>query len=305
MTTYSPLIVGVFHKEPDAKHAINALRAAGFDRHQIGLALREGGVVTSSLLDDLVKLGVPQDRASYYDNEYRLGNAIVSVRADGREHEAMDILHRYGAYGLQGATMETASTPHSPTEATTGPTGTATGPTGANARPMQATTGPTGPREIRPGEEHAIQLHQEELQAEKERVQTGEVRVYKETVSEVQSINVPVTHEEVYIERRPVTEGQASETPLGQEEVIRVPVTEEQVIITKRPVVTGEVTIGKREVEENLQYTDTVQHEEARLEHEGQTRVRTNEDVDTPLVDDKTRARQHEKLRRRKGSSDV
>lgn len=290
MTTYSPLIVGVFQKESDAQHAITTLRNAGFDRNQIGLALREGGVVSSNLVDNLLKLGVPQDRAGYYDNEYRAGRAVVSVSASGREQEVMDILRRYGAYGVSATTGTMAAT-------TPGTQQTYTGPAKPSEQSRQHS-------DLSEGEQRAMRLREEQLEAEKQRVQTGEVRLEKEVVTEVKTINVPVSHEEVYIERRPVAEGQISDTPIGQGETIRVPITEEQVLITKQTVVTGEVTIGKQDIEENVQYTDTVKREEARLEREGRSRIHTNEDINAP-VDEKTRTRSDEEPRRRTGGSNV
>ena len=49
-------------------------------------------------------------------------------------------------------------------------------------------------------EEHSLKLREEQLNVEKEPVQTGEVEVHKEVVEEQKTINIPVTHEEVYVE---------------------------------------------------------------------------------------------------------
>jgi len=59
------------------------------------------------------------------------------------------------------------------------------------------------------------------------------VNLRKELVTEQQTLNVPVTHEEVYIERR-VGSGQVSAAPIGEGEAIRVPVSAEQVNVTKQ-----------------------------------------------------------------------
>ncbi|MBA2284645.1 MAG: YsnF/AvaK domain-containing protein [Ktedonobacteraceae bacterium] len=252
MSTYPQLIVGVFEHESDAKSALNALNEAGFGKDQIGLALREGGVVTHSLLNDLVKLGVPQDRAGYYDSEYRAGRAIISVRADGREQEAISILRGYRAYDYDTRTASTQT---------------------AAAQPG------VHEQQYAESERRAIPLHEEQLNVEKQRVQSGEARLHKEVVTEQRSIDVPVTHEEVVIERHAVSGGRVSDTPIGQDEVIRVPVTDEQVNVTKNTVETGEVSIGKRQVQDTQRVTDTVRREEARIEREGDARIRTNEDL--------------------------
>jgi stress response protein YsnF len=44
--------------------------------------------------------------------------------------------------------------------------------------------------------------------------------------------------------------------------------------VEKQPVVTGEVVIGKQQVQDTEQYTDTVRREEAHIEHEGDVDIR-------------------------------
>ena len=115
-------------------------------------------------------------------------------------------------------------------------------------------------------------MREEQLQASKQPVQSSEVGIRKEVVSEQQTIDVPVTHEEVYIERRPGS-GQPSDTPIGEEETYRVPVREEQVNVSKQTVDRGEIAVGKRQVQETKQVSDTVRREEARIEREGDVNV--------------------------------
>jgi len=109
-------------------------------------------------------------------------------------------------------------------------------------------------------------LHEEQLTAKKQTVQTGEARIGKEVVTEQKQIDVPVTHEEAYIERRPV-EKRPAESEIGQGEV-RVPLMAEQASADKRTVVTEEVKVGKRPVQETQQISETVRREEPRLEGE-------------------------------------
>jgi len=116
-------------------------------------------------------------------------------------------------------------------------------------------------------------LKEEQLYAQKQQAQAGEVGIHKDIVSEEKSINVPVNREEVYIERNPVAGGTPSDSPIGQDETIRVPVSEEQVQVTKQPVVREEINVGKRVVQDNQQVTDTVQREEARIDRAGNVNV--------------------------------
>ena len=119
----------------------------------------------------------------------------------------------------------------------------------------------------------SVRLREERLQADKQTVQSGEVRLRKDVVEEEKRIDVPVTHEEVVIDRRSLSEPRVSDTPIGQDETIRVPVSSEQVNVSKTAVETGEVSIGKRAVTENQRVTDTVKREEAHLERDGDVTV--------------------------------
>jgi uncharacterized protein (TIGR02271 family) len=116
-------------------------------------------------------------------------------------------------------------------------------------------------------EKQSMKLREEELDVNKQKVQAGEVTVHKDVVEEQETINVPVSHEEVYIERRKVdggrTEGSA---PIGDEETIRIPLREEKVDVNKKSVVTDEVVIGKREVQGTEKVTENLKKEEVRLE---------------------------------------
>ncbi len=112
----------------------------------------------------------------------------------------------------------------------------------------------------------SVQLREEQLNVRKERVQTGEVQLRKEIVEELRTVQVPVMREEVYVERRPVIDGQYDGSPLTENEIIRIPIMEERIEVTKRPVVVEEVIIGKRKIQEIKEVQDTVRKEEAQIE---------------------------------------
>ena len=115
-------------------------------------------------------------------------------------------------------------------------------------------------------EQKSVQLREEQLDVRKERVQIGEVQLRKEIVEELRTIQVPVVREEVYVERRPIIDGQYDGSPLTENEIIHVPITEERIEVTKRPVVVEEVVVGKRKIQETKEMKDTVRKEEARIE---------------------------------------
>lgn len=121
-------------------------------------------------------------------------------------------------------------------------------------------------------ESATMRLREEELDVSKHRERTGEVALHKDIVEETQTIDVPVTHEEVVVERRAVSAAPSDE-PIGEEETIRIPVSEERVDVDKRTIVTGEVALHKRIVQETAQVSDTVRKERAHVEVDGDPNV--------------------------------
>ncbi len=124
--------------------------------------------------------------------------------------------------------------------------------------------------------EERVQLREEELRPRTETVEAGEVRVRKDVVTEQRTMDVPVTHEEAVVERRPV-EPRPARSDIGEDEEIRVPLQEERVRVEKEPVVTEEVAVGKQPVQETKRVEGTVRREEARVETEGDVDVRGDE----------------------------
>ncbi|MBU5484376.1 YsnF/AvaK domain-containing protein [Clostridium sp. MSJ-11] len=117
-------------------------------------------------------------------------------------------------------------------------------------------------------DEGRLTLHKEELDINKIKAQKGEVELGKEIIEEQKTVDVPVTHEEVVIERRAI-DNEASGEPISDEETIRIPVSEEQVNVDKHTVVTGEVSAHKREVEDTRRVDETLKREEARINTNG------------------------------------
>ncbi|MDE5413654.1 YsnF/AvaK domain-containing protein [Alkalihalobacterium chitinilyticum] len=112
-------------------------------------------------------------------------------------------------------------------------------------------------------EEQTIQLREEELDIEKERVQTGEVKIHKEVVEEQKTITVPIRRQEMVIEA-------------GDEEQYRIPLKEEEIEIHKHPVKLNDVSISKQEVTEIQQVKATVKKETADVDIDGTVDVARN-----------------------------
>lgn len=274
---------------------------------------------SSDATDDFSSWGLSQDEVNYYENEHRTGRSVVAVNASGREQEAESILRSSGGYnyamraGATGGMTSTATAADTDygqssglnrmdqnvTSATETPVYDRadtydTSTTGMNRMDdsvMSATQTPnynaanqtvdtTQPTDYADTDmNRSMKLREEQLQATKERVQSGEVRLHKDVVEEQKTMDVPVTHEEVYVERRDVPTGQVDNTPITEGESIRVPVSEEQVNVTKTPVVTGEVSVGKRAVQDTQQVSDTVKREEARVVQQGNPNVQGADDM--------------------------
>jgi uncharacterized protein (TIGR02271 family) len=128
--------------------------------------------------------------------------------------------------------------------------------------------------------DQTLELREEELTARKQSVETGHVTIGKDVVSEQRTIDVPVTREEVTIERRAVERRPSDRSMDERGETISIPVHEEQVTAEKRAVVYEEVEVGKRAVQETQVVSETVKREEAVIDKEG--RVEIEGDTETP-----------------------
>ena len=126
-----------------------------------------------------------------------------------------------------------------------------------------------------------LQLREEELVACTRSVNTGEVGLHTEVVSEQRTLEVPVSHEEVTIERHAV-DRRPSDQPIGESKTISVPLSAEQVTLDKKAVVYEEVNIGKREVQETEHVSDTVWREEAVIKQDGDVKVEGDTHTATP-----------------------
>ncbi|MCA1647613.1 MAG: YsnF/AvaK domain-containing protein [Chloroflexi bacterium] len=231
--------------------------AAGAFATALGGAAIGAGV--GAIAGALTGMGVPKEEAEYYEGEVKSGRTLVAVRADGRYDEAQRLLRHNGAYDVESKGAASADRLGSPADRRAAELGAAS---------LQRTAG-----------EQTVQLREEELQARKQSVQTGEVTVGKEVVSEQRTLEVPVTREEVVVERYPV-EHRPADRPMDERpETIEVPVREEQVTAEKRAVVYEEVEVGKQQVQETQQVSGTVRREEARIDREGEVNVSGGEDV--------------------------
>ena len=119
--------------------------------------------------------------------------------------------------------------------------------------------------------EARVTRSEEELAIGKRAVQAGEAAIRKTVETERVRESVPVTREEVTVERRPVEPGMAAgDVEIGEDQ-IRVPIVEEEVTVEKRVVPKEEVVIRKEAVQEERVVEDTVRKERIDVDQQGKS----------------------------------
>ena len=112
-------------------------------------------------------------------------------------------------------------------------------------------------------------LSEEELAIGKRQVAAGEVGVHKTVETRHVHEEVPLRHDEVEIERRPITDGySAAGATIGQNEDIRVPLRAEEAVVEKRVVPKEEIVVRTREVVETEMVDTELRREHAEVDRE-------------------------------------
>jgi uncharacterized protein (TIGR02271 family) len=253
--TERPVVVGVFADNAEAERAITALQHAGFDNNQIKFSVQRGA---EGILDGLVGMGLPYSEAGFYNREFFAGRSIVVVMSADRRQEAYNILRSFGSYD--------------------------------SSRHADAAPPPKPPAEAGPENRQTLQLSGEVLQVQKYWAQSEEIRIHRRVITEEKVFKIPVSREEVTIERVPLNpdarpanpqDGQnpSLATGIGQVappaggETMKIPIREERVSFQKMPFVIEEITLTKRVVQETKRIAATVQREQAHIERVGNARV--------------------------------
>ena len=199
----------------------------------------------------------PLESADWTGDELRIGydkNLVKDaprIDTDGSLESAdEDALYRY--YGLSGSTVGQS----------TGTTGTyddtRTDATAGDRRTEgYDTSGPTT--------DDAMTRSEEQLRVGKEQVSAGRARLRKHVVTENQTVTVPVSHEEVTLEREPITDANRDNATSGpdlSDEEHEVQLTEERVVVDKETVPVERVRLGTETVTEDQRVSEDVRKEE-------------------------------------------
>jgi uncharacterized protein (TIGR02271 family) len=103
---------------------------------------------------------------------------------------------------------------------------------------------------------------EERLNVGTEQVEAGRVRLRKHVVTEEQQITVPVTHEEVRVERMPA-DGRAGKIGDDEREVV---LHEEKPVVRKETVPVEQVRLRTEQVTEQRKVRDKVRKEQIEVD---------------------------------------
>jgi uncharacterized protein (TIGR02271 family) len=126
----------------------------------------------------------------------------------------------------------------------------------------------TSRRESAGGEDARLTLSEEQLAVGKRRTTAGEVEVGKRVETEHVRRSVPLAHEEVTVERRPITDARQAQARIGEDEV-RVPLHAEEAVVEKRVVPKEELVVKKHQVVENETVEADLRRERAEIDRSG------------------------------------
>lgn len=90
----------------------------------------------------------------------------------------------------------------------------------------------------------------------------NQATVTKKPVRETKTVEVPLTREEVSIERRPASGQTEAQSPIQSEQEIKIPLKREEAQVSKKPYVKEEAVIKKKAFTDTKEVTEDVTSEE-------------------------------------------
>ncbi|TDV35304.1 DUF2382 domain-containing protein [Actinophytocola oryzae] len=206
---------------------------------------------------------VPLQRAELQDdNQLRVPVEKEQVKESPRIDAASDhmtddeqaALYRHYGFGPQGTGMEDGGRQRT-----------------RGAGDQKARQQPAAGRQqgrARRGED-AMTRSEEQMRVGTERVETGRVRLVKHVVTEEKQMNVPISHEEVRVEREPVTDANRDAAMRGQditEAEHEVTLHAEKPVVQKEAVPVERVRLSKDTVSGEETVSGTVRKEQIDVE---------------------------------------
>ncbi len=213
------------------------------------VSVKTGLFGTKESFVPLQRAAVSGDRLEVAFDKERVKNA-PRVDADGAlsPAEEQELYTYYGLSSSEGRTEGTTEGRH-----TTGTTGDAYGTRGAG----HDTSGPNTDDAMTRSEEHLVAGTRTE--------QAGKARLRKHVVTEQEQVTVPVSHEEVTLEREPITDanrGAALDGPAITEEEHEVTLKAERPVVETEAVPVERVKLGKTTVTDSETVSGEVRKEQ-------------------------------------------
>jgi len=195
------------------------------------------------------------------------------IDPDGRLSPAEeDELYRYYGLSSTGGNLDRDGDGHTDTTTTTRTSGTTTNTTGT-AYDSSDDRGDTSGRNT----DDAMTRSEERLVADTRTEEAGRARLRKYVVTEQEQVSVPVSREEVRLEREPITDanrGAALDGPAISEEEHEVTLHAERPVVDTEAVPVERVRLGKETVTDEERVSGEVRKEQIEFDDETSGRNR-------------------------------
>ncbi|RNE66586.1 DUF2382 domain-containing protein [Cryobacterium tepidiphilum] len=148
---------------------------------------------------------------------------------------------------------------------------------GSDTGGVRDTTGTVGHDTSGPTKDDAMTRSEERLNVGTESTQSGKARLRKYVVTENVTQTVPVSHEEVRVEREPITysnRGDALDGPAISEEEHEVTLNAERPVVDKETVPVERVRLDKETVTDNVSVDEDVRQERIEVDGDGNPKGR-------------------------------
>jgi uncharacterized protein (TIGR02271 family) len=198
------------------------------------------------------------EKGVFFPKDYELRyDHITALSGDQLSYSLSDVDSRFGAV------TESSRAAAAPAVARAAP---------APAAPVRAAAvGTTKKEDVR------IPLMEEEIGIEKVARETGHVRIHKTVKTEEKHFSVPVTREDVVIERVSASGEEVASELAFQEQTLDLPLHEEEVQVSKRTRVREQIVVHPVVQAVEKEASASLRHEEAEIED---TRGRTLRNAD-------------------------
>lgn len=280
-------IMGTYASTTDAKDAVEKLRQQGYPANSISVMadrtmVTDLGDVGVAVEDDMAYTSADENTwgriKGFFGREEKDHGAVQTHRKDLQSGKILVLVdHSLVPEGLKMRHGQAdMAQQQSNMAAQQNMDMSAQQDTTMHNEPHTEMQGAQNTQQMQGNDDETIRLAEEQLHVDKERVESGEVTLKKRVVEETKTIDVPVEHEELVIERKPMS-GQMANGESFEDDTITIPLSEEQVHITKEPMLTEEVHVKKHMVSGTKHVSEQVRKEELDVDKNGNITV---EDVD-------------------------